>query len=357
MQQGNWLEHLKVTEAQVVLVVDYVLYLVTGLLLWRSRVLVPLKLFAVFLHELGHATAVWLTCNKVDGIEVHADHGGLTTWSVDADHLRCMSLIVLPAGYLGSAAWGGLILVGCARDDTAQLVALLLMALLLVALGFALCGKHSRRDMTLAWLSITLLVVLGCLLWVCIETRWAYRTVLLNKVLLMVGSMNTLFSTYDIWDGCVARTVENSDAFKFAQLTRCTTPVCVGVIWLIISCLIAISMFALAMVVSQPGPKVTGLVSISPFSWVCMLIPACVCGAAFVFRCFCSSAYSRHRGIVLELEAPLGKTTPTVAPSPQEESADKAVVVTTGHHAVDKSWLGDCPDCLEDSSGSEETTP
>jgi hypothetical protein len=58
---------------------------------------------------MGHAIAVWLTCNKVDGIEVHADQGGVTKWS--SRRKECSNKFVLPAGYLGSALWGGAILV------------------------------------------------------------------------------------------------------------------------------------------------------------------------------------------------------------------------------------------------------
>lgn len=43
--------------------------IITGAL-WRSAVLAPIKLVAVFLHEFSHACATWLTCGKVSAIEV-----------------------------------------------------------------------------------------------------------------------------------------------------------------------------------------------------------------------------------------------------------------------------------------------
>ena len=45
----------------------------------------------VFLHELGHATAVWLTCGRVTGMEVHPNEGGVTKY------IGGIALIVLPA--------------------------------------------------------------------------------------------------------------------------------------------------------------------------------------------------------------------------------------------------------------------
>lgn len=40
-------------------------------LLWRSAILAPIKLVAVFLHEFSHASATWLTCGQVVKIEVN----------------------------------------------------------------------------------------------------------------------------------------------------------------------------------------------------------------------------------------------------------------------------------------------
>lgn len=39
-------------------------------LLWRSAIVAPIKLVAVFLHEFSHASATWLTCGEVLKIEV-----------------------------------------------------------------------------------------------------------------------------------------------------------------------------------------------------------------------------------------------------------------------------------------------
>ena len=36
----------------------------------NAELLLPFKLFAVFLHELCHATACWLTCGSVVSLEV-----------------------------------------------------------------------------------------------------------------------------------------------------------------------------------------------------------------------------------------------------------------------------------------------
>ncbi|CAN0913884.1 hypothetical protein LINGRAHAP2_LOCUS28199 [Linum grandiflorum] len=40
--------------------------------------LTPFKLITVFMHEANHAIACILTCGKVEGIQVHANEGGVT---------------------------------------------------------------------------------------------------------------------------------------------------------------------------------------------------------------------------------------------------------------------------------------
>ncbi|BBG99532.1 hypothetical protein Prudu_009251 [Prunus dulcis] len=44
----------------------------------RTIILTPFKLITVFLHEASHAIACILTCGKVEGIQVHANEGGVT---------------------------------------------------------------------------------------------------------------------------------------------------------------------------------------------------------------------------------------------------------------------------------------
>jgi Peptidase M50B-like len=59
----------------------YVFYWIITLGLWRTQVLKPLKLLAVLVHELGHASAACLTCGKVKSISVNANESGLASYS------------------------------------------------------------------------------------------------------------------------------------------------------------------------------------------------------------------------------------------------------------------------------------
>lgn len=339
------------SEEQVVLLVDYALYLVTCLLLWYSRVLLPLKLFTVFLHELSHAMAVWLTCNKVIGIEVNANQGGLTHWTAPPSRSACARCVVLPAGYLGSAAWGGLILVCCVTPRGTQGVAIALIIALLVAFGYALFGKsNNTRDWTLVGLCVGMLGVLAGLLYLSYFTTWRHRDLLLSRVLLLLGTMNTLFATYDIWEDCIARTVEGSDAYKYAELVRCAAPKCIGVIWFLFSLVMAVVLLAATLSWTGGYHEVHSTADLSSFSWLCIAAPAAVCASAIAFRLLCSTTYNGKlaaplrstRGVTLEdsqdddesLESARARSDDEEPSGSSSSSSEEACAFTTGSHAI-----------------------
>jgi len=275
------------SEPQLMLLGNYALYLITCILLWRSWLLRPLKLFTVFLHELGHALAVWATCGKVHGIEVNADSGGVTHWSHKANRIQCVSHLVLPAGYLGSAAWGGVILVCCARPATTHMIAAVLIIFLTIALGYSLLGKSERRgDWTLPSLCIGMLIVLVGMLGMSYSTGWPVWDLVLTKTLLLVGTMNTLFATYDIWDDCIRRSSENSDSFRYAELLGLpgATGRCVGIAWFFASFWLAALALLLALRAAPPGPPVRGIGDLHISSCVFLLLPTFILVGAIADR-------------------------------------------------------------------------
>jgi hypothetical protein len=46
---------------------------------WDTPLVYPIKIFVVFLHELGHALAALLTGGQVVSIQIFPDESGLTT--------------------------------------------------------------------------------------------------------------------------------------------------------------------------------------------------------------------------------------------------------------------------------------
>lgn len=78
-------------------------------ILWNAHwpifdvILYPLRLFVTYIHEAGHSLAALLTGGEIRGFLVSADGSGLAT---TAGGWRW---VILPAGYLGAAAFGSLL--------------------------------------------------------------------------------------------------------------------------------------------------------------------------------------------------------------------------------------------------------
>ncbi len=85
----------------------YILILVAVMVLWNSVVIKPLKIFTVFLHELGHAAMAAIFGYGIDGIKIFLNESGYTLakskgWFSD--------FMIASGGYLGSIAFALLIL-------------------------------------------------------------------------------------------------------------------------------------------------------------------------------------------------------------------------------------------------------
>ncbi|PFH34844.1 hypothetical protein BESB_068770 [Besnoitia besnoiti] len=200
-------------------------WLVVSLLLWHCsiggyNVLLPMKMLTVFFHEFGHATAAWLTCGRVHGIEVNKNEGGVTRTTGGS------RFIILPAGYLGSCFWGMFFLLTASINVWSLRVGagVLCSAMLLVLLCFA-------RNCALRLVCIFFLtVVVGMWVWTELaKTVWPLRV-----VVLCIGVMNGVYSLWDIWDDTIRRKVAESDAYKCADITHCSSRLC-GLVWALVA--------------------------------------------------------------------------------------------------------------------------
>lgn len=179
--------------------------------LWRTFLLTPFKLITVFLHEASHAIACKLTCGQVEGMEVHANEGGVTQTRGGA------YWVILPAGYLGSSFWGMVFILASTNLLTTRIAAGCFAVALLIVLFVA-------KNWTLRGLCIGFIILLA-VVWVLQELT---KVRILRYVILFIGVMNSLFSVYDIYDDLISRRVYSSDAEKFAELCPCP---CNGAAW------------------------------------------------------------------------------------------------------------------------------
>lgn len=187
--------------------------------LWNRKILLPLKLLVVFLHEMGHATAVWMTCGEVLGIKVEENQGGVT------ESRGGKMWVILPAGYLGSSFWGCFfIIMGSADHITAQIAAIMLAVALL---GVLFC---KAKNCLLRGLSIGFLVLITGLF----ALEIVYGFFALEYLLVLIGVMSGLYSIFDVYDDLIRRKELESDASKFAEQYGGSSR-CWGVVWGIVS--------------------------------------------------------------------------------------------------------------------------
>lgn len=276
---------------QVQFIVDYCCFALACYILWNSRALLPLKLFCTFLHEFGHATAAWLTCGRVEGIEVHKDTGGVTHWS--STRLRCASLVVLPAGYLASAFWACAIVVSSCDRTWSVAMAVALCVLMLVTLVYCVFGKRERPEKTFPALLVCMILVIGGLAAVDLLLDWEEREVPLRVVLLLVGVMNSIFATYDIYRDCVRVDNERSDAHRFAAIVPCCLPQLVGAIWFLISLgsLTFAVWLTLLLTAAEHHLRVNSIDDLHSMTWVAIFIGGTTLASALIWH----HCFSRHR--------------------------------------------------------------
>jgi hypothetical protein len=194
-------------------------YTVAIMILWKLPVfhwvLFPFKIMTVGLHEFGHAIVGKLTGAKVEKIELDLKQGGLT--QMRGGWRRC----TLPAGYLGSSVFGGL-MVMCGFEVLPSKVASVIFAvIMLMVLYWA--GNWVARITTLAFFAVV------AILW------FIKHGVGIRYVMLFLGVMSCLYSIWDIIEDLVLRKVNESDASQFAKLCSCCPAQVWGVLWGLLS--------------------------------------------------------------------------------------------------------------------------
>ncbi|SBT79927.1 peptidase, putative [Plasmodium malariae] len=192
-------------------------------LFWKCKILEPFKLLTVFLHEFSHASACWLTGGKVKGIEVNRDHGGCTN-TVGGN-----KFVILPAGYIGSCFYGMFfILMAYIHKWTLLASAGLLCFLLLIVLIFY-ANNFFLRFLCVLFLGTTIFI------WfLCVHFKEQVKDWPLKIIMTFIGVLNEMYSMVDIFEDLITRSTPESDAYKYAELTKCNSKFC-GVLWFLVN--------------------------------------------------------------------------------------------------------------------------
>jgi len=172
----------------------------------------PMKLIAIFMHEMGHASAAWLTGGKVDKIEVWQNEGGVTNFR------NGWKPAIIPAGYVGVSFWGGVLVALSGSKMGATVASGIFIFALLV------CLRYSPNKL-LVWLCVGFIIVTLTATLV----EWLLFDPFLQFVTLFYGVFVGWYGIMDIWDDTISRTVEGSDAYACFQMWPCCLPKCVGI--------------------------------------------------------------------------------------------------------------------------------
>jgi hypothetical protein len=85
----------------------YAIILAAVILLWKTTVIKPLKIFTVFLHELGHSLMAVIFGNGIEGFRINFDESG---YALTLPKNELSAFIIANGGYLGSVFFALLIL-------------------------------------------------------------------------------------------------------------------------------------------------------------------------------------------------------------------------------------------------------
>lgn len=188
---------------------------VAALLLWRTPLVFPVKVFVVFLHEASHGIAAVLTGGSVDHLELTANEGGLC---VTRGGWR---FAILSAGYVGSLVWGALLLVAASRTHLDRAI--------LGAVSVATALVTILYVRTLFGFAYGILAALLTAL-----VAWRLPASASDLVLRVIGTVSCLYVVEDIAADLVVRSVPGSDAHALGELTWIPGRVW-GVLWIAVS--------------------------------------------------------------------------------------------------------------------------
>jgi len=224
---------------QVFFLVTFGCYLVGIRIAWRSAMLRPFKLWTVLTHELPKAVLAWLLGCHVEGIEISGNRG-TTHWTCEPYRYRWVAPIILNAGYVGSAAFGFLIICSVGDRDFARAVSIGILVILGACASYLLdhqCeGYRGALLFTIVFFGstigfLTVLTFVNILLSIPSD----FWNILLVGELLFIGVLNLLYALLQIYDDTLGRKNPDSDAYHLANTARlpcfCHT-MCVGVVYL-----------------------------------------------------------------------------------------------------------------------------
>jgi hypothetical protein len=179
----------------------------------------PIRLFITFIHELCHGIAAAATGGSFTQFVVRMDTSG-TAWRRGG-----WSLVVIPAGYLGTSSFSALLIL-CTRIEGAVPLILSTLGLLIIA-SVLIFGLRSCTTSLVGLISGVGVIYMA---WY-IHESWA---LFLVSVLAIFGTLETLDSLHSIATSVRLGMNSEDDATKMAAFYGCS-PIFWTSIWTITS--------------------------------------------------------------------------------------------------------------------------
>jgi hypothetical protein len=204
------------TQRRMGLLAGLLTYLAVLWVLWDTRIIYPLKIFVVFLHELSHGLAAIASGGSMVSIEISPNQGGVCTTRGG------FQFLISTAGYLGSLLWGvGMLLVVGARRFW-HLVTLVGLGALVVTVSLV----YMRSGFGLTFGLLFGLALIGVAKYLPGDVQ--------TMTLAVLGLTSCLYAIWDIKSDILDRPGIRSDARILAELTGVPTVVW-GLLWIGIS--------------------------------------------------------------------------------------------------------------------------
>ena len=212
------------TKRKITFLIGFAAYFSAIWFLWDTPAVYPLKVFVVLLHEISHAMVAVATGGTIDKIILDPNQGG-ACYCPGGN-----AFLTLSAGYLGSLAWGGLLVSAGQMKRINSRWVTGAVGLLVIGLTLAYVRSSFGFWFGLAFGSV---LVLGAV----------RLSVAVNQgILLTLGLTSCLYAILDIKSDVIDRPDLRSDAAMLSELTGIDTVVWGG-LWIVIAVLASAWLF------------------------------------------------------------------------------------------------------------------
>lgn len=222
----NWALSCCCGDEEIIFIALLFGYLLANFFLWNNLVLRPMKLIAIFVHEMSHALACWLTGGTVlnDRIEVYEGDGGITRYEGGNAY------VVLSAGYIGSAFLGMLFVILSGDRIASLVVACIFLFGLVISLYLT---KKSETESKVWTVGLSMGFIVLTTVFILLD-RFLFQP-LLQFLTLYYGVFIASFAIYDLYDDLFIRSFERSDTYTCNDLIPCCLPKFAGLLYIFIA--------------------------------------------------------------------------------------------------------------------------